>query len=396
MIELNDTRTNGQLIGRLEKKISSAPQTHSLPPIGQGEADHFPKGLWDREALPEKPIRVLLIEDDPDDAFILRKALGDVQNLSFEVTHSSLLMEGLLQLAGNTFDVILLDMMLPDGLGIESLQAVRAKAPRVPVIVLSGLDDEEFAFNAVKLGAQDYLMKGKFSPDLIAKTIRYAIERQGIKEALRISEDRFRNAFDYAAIGMGLVSNEGRWLKVNYSLCEILGFSEAELLARSFQAGLHPEDLDALDDHMANVVKLISGKIRYYQIENRYIHHQSHTIWILLSVSLVRDAQGEPLHFIFQIEDITRRKQTEQALRGTTIHAQQHAEKVSTQDADRKRLVNGRYEAPLQAMIRCGQVLEQASRTMKKGSKPLDKDEIDSLTKILSETAAQIKSILRS
>jgi PAS domain S-box-containing protein len=378
---------------RIASPYLSAPANGGAQMTEQDWLAHFPEVFADRELPSAKPIRVLLIEDDPDDAFILRQALADVQNHHFEVTHSLLLMGGLEQLARNTFDVILLDMVIPDSWGSEGLQAVRAKAPRVPVIVLSGLDDEEFAFKAVKLGAQDYLVKGKSSPDIMAKIIRYSIERHHIEEAFRISEERFRNAFDYAAIGMGLVSNDGHWLKGNHSLCEILGFSETELLTRTFQSSVHPEDLGA---HLDNVLKLLSGKIRHYQVESRYLHRLGHTIWIMLSVSLVRDAQGEPLQFIFQIEDITRRKQAEETLRGTALQAQQHAQHVSAQDADRKRLVNGRYEAPLQAMIRCGWVLEQASLTMRIGSKPLDTDELANLKETLSETAAQIKAMLSS
>ncbi|HEY9668792.1 MAG TPA: PAS domain S-box protein, partial [Coleofasciculaceae cyanobacterium] len=141
---------------------------------------------------------------------------------------------------------------------------------------------------------------------------REITERKLVEEALRESEERFRNAFDYAAIGMALVAPDGRWLQVNRSLCEIVGYSEQELLATTFQCITHPDDLD-IDLNYAR--QLLNGEIRSYQMEKRYIHKQGHIVWILLSGSLVRDAQGQPLYFIGQIQEITGRKQMEEALR---------------------------------------------------------------------------------
>jgi PAS domain S-box-containing protein len=121
----------------------------------------------------------------------------------------------------------------------------------------------------------------------------------------------FQNAFEFAAIGMALVSPEGKWLRVNRSICEITGFSETELLERTFQDITHPEDLDA---DLANVKKMLSSEIDTYQMEKRYIHKDGSIVWILLSVSLVRNKSGEPLFFIGQIQDITRQKKSEQEL----------------------------------------------------------------------------------
>ena len=122
----------------------------------------------------------------------------------------------------------------------------------------------------------------------------------------------FESAFEYAAIGMALVSPDGRWLRANRSLCELIGYVADELLALTFQDITHPDDLD-LD--LANVEMLLRGDIRSYQMEKRYFHKDGALIWTLLSVSLVRDKAGAPLFFISQIKDITARKQAEQQLR---------------------------------------------------------------------------------
>lgn len=131
-------------------------------------------------------------------------------------------------------------------------------------------------------------------------------------EALQISEERFRSAFEFAAIGMALVAPDGRWLQVNHALCELVGYTEQELLQIDFQTISHPADLDSDLDY---VQKLLAGTIRSYQMEKRYIHKDGRIVWILLSVSLLRDANGQALHFISQIQDITARKHLEEELR---------------------------------------------------------------------------------
>ncbi len=118
----------------------------------------------------------------------------------------------------------------------------------------------------------------------------------------------FRGAFQYAAIGMALVAPDGRFLQVNRALCDLTGYAEEELLRRTFQDITHPDDLDA---DLALVRQMLAGEIPYYHLEKRYFDKLGRVLWIVLSVSLVRDGDGKPLYFISQIQDITRRKQVE-------------------------------------------------------------------------------------
>ncbi len=137
-------------------------------------------------------------------------------------------------------------------------------------------------------------------------------ERKRMEEALHQSEDRFRSAFSYAPIGMALVAPEGRFLQVNRALSEILGYAEPEFLATTFQAITHPDDLA---DSLSAIRQLLTGEMSSFQIEKRYLCKLGHIIWCLLNISLVRDAEGAPLHFIAQVQDITERRQAEAALR---------------------------------------------------------------------------------
>ena len=137
-------------------------------------------------------------------------------------------------------------------------------------------------------------------------------ERKRANEALRESEERFRNVFEYAGIGMALVSPDSRLLKANGALYQMLGYSQKELESMTWQDISHPDDLDTGIEQMG---RMLTGEIDSCQFEKRYLHKRGHVIWALLSFSLVRDAADRPLHFISQIQDISQRRLAEEALR---------------------------------------------------------------------------------
>jgi PAS domain S-box-containing protein len=141
---------------------------------------------------------------------------------------------------------------------------------------------------------------------------RSAAARARAEAALHENEERFRNAFEFAGIGMAIVGLDGRWLRVNQSICDIVGYPAAELLQTTFQAITHPDDLHA---DLAHVQELLAGKRRAYNMEKRYFHRDGRVVWIRLTASLVRDATGEPVHFVSQIEDISEAKRFAEALR---------------------------------------------------------------------------------
>ncbi|MCG4455357.1 PAS domain S-box protein [Pseudomonas sp. MMS21-TM103] len=137
-------------------------------------------------------------------------------------------------------------------------------------------------------------------------------DRKQIEDELKLSQQLFSSAFNTAPQGMALVSPEGRWLEVNDELCRMLGYSRAQLLAGDFQQITHPEDLAA---DLENLEALLAGRSNGYQMEKRYLDSQGRTIWVLLSVSLVRDGAGRPVHFVAQIQDFSERVATERAIR---------------------------------------------------------------------------------
>src|SRR5918997_2308912 len=146
------------------------------------------------------------------------------------------------------------------------------------------------------------------------QTIVDVTERRRSEQELREAEELFRGAFDDAAVGMALNNLDGRFIQVNRSLCEMLGYEEEELLGFTFRDISHPEDLDV---SVSRVRELLEGEREGYQLEKRYLHADGRPVWAALSVSAVRDPAGNPLYLIAQMQDITERKEAEARLRGS-------------------------------------------------------------------------------
>ncbi|MGB8354324.1 MAG: PAS domain S-box protein [Chthoniobacteraceae bacterium] len=137
-------------------------------------------------------------------------------------------------------------------------------------------------------------------------------QKQGQEASILESEERFKQAFQFAGTGMAIVGLDGSWVRVNSALCEIVGYSEEELFQKTFADITHPDDLER---DLDNVRDLIAGRSRHYQMEKRYFHRDGHVVWIRLNASIVRSAAGAPLYFISQVEDVTARKRAEKELR---------------------------------------------------------------------------------
>ena len=160
--------------------------------------------------------RVLLIEDNPGDARLIREMIAEQADASFEIEHVARLAQGLERLASAGASLVLLDLSLPDSLGLDTFARVYAHSPAVPIIVLTGHDDHNLALAAVKSGAQDYLVKARLDRELLLRSMHYAIERkryelqlehQANYDALTAASARLLSSFPVST----MIGTSGEW-----------------------------------------------------------------------------------------------------------------------------------------------------------------------------------------
>ncbi|NEX23261.1 PAS domain S-box protein [Thiorhodococcus mannitoliphagus] len=177
----------------------------------------------------------------------------------------------------------------------------------VPVVE----DDQVVMLAGVGNKADDYDANDVESLQLIINATWRLLERRRSLAALRDSEARFLVTFEQAAVGIAQVGLDGRWLRVNHKLCEIVGYSSAELLEKRFQDITHPEDLDK---DIRELQRVLVGEITSYSMEKRYIRKDGEIVWVNLTVALTLQEDKSPDYFIAVVEDIQARKQAEETL----------------------------------------------------------------------------------
>ncbi len=177
--------------------------------------------------------------------------------------------------------------------------------------------------------------------------------------SLRESEARFRSTFEQAGVGIAHVSLSGRWLFVNDKMCEITGYTAAELLNTNFQDITHPDDLP---QDRENIRQILAGEIQVVKFEKRYIHKLGHIIWINLTGTVRRDEVGNPLYFIGSFEDINERKQAEFALQAQAIELAKTTTKLELRNQELNRfsyVVSHDLKAPLRAIANLSEWIEE-------------------------------------
>ena len=175
----------------------------------------------------DEPIGILLVEDNPGDARLVEVLLSDADlSGSFNIVHAATLGEALERLEESNSEVILLDLSLPDSSGLETVNRMRAAASEMPIVVLSGQDDEQIALQTLKNGAEDYLVKGRGDGELVARSVRYSIERKSAEVTLRQREKRLEEL-----VGKLITAQEEERRRVAYEVHDGL----AQMLAAAYQ-----------------------------------------------------------------------------------------------------------------------------------------------------------------
>ena len=179
----------------------------------------------------QRSIRVLLIEDNPGDARLVRELLTE-EGDRFGIVLAGSMREAWDRLTAETFDVVLLDLSLPDSHGFGTISSIRAQVPAMPLIVLTGFDDADFAVAAVEAGAQDFLVKGQFEGGTIRRAIRYAITRRTLEEQVRLSEERLKGIIELAHDGIVVIDERYLITLFNPAAERLFGYSAVEVLGQ--------------------------------------------------------------------------------------------------------------------------------------------------------------------
>ena len=266
-----------------------------------------------RPAVAPAMVKVLLVEDNAADARLVTEFLLEDEPQRFDVTHAPLLGRALENLHAGGFNAIVLDLGLPDSQGLETLVRARAEAPGAPIIVLTGLDDEGLGMQAVLNGAQDYLVKGAVTSQLLRHALVYAIERANVEAATRDREERFRELTEnMTEVFFVLDALFRETLYVSPGYRTVWGRSCESLYARpgSFLEAVVKEDLGALRESIARV----QGGEDVAEIEFRITRPDGEQRWILTHGAPVRNAQGEVYRIAGVCMDITLRHRAIEAL----------------------------------------------------------------------------------
>ncbi len=263
-------------------------------------------------------LKILLIEDNPGDVKLIEVFLKE-SSVKHELIHAANFFEGTEEINNNNIDLVLLDLTLPDSTGFKTLSTFLEKFPRIPVLVLTGINNEIVGNQAIKAGAQDFLVKGQFDGKLLGRSIRYSLQRfktqLRLEEAARnleISEKRNVEAQEMAHFGnweVDIVSNEMKWTDEIY---RIFGFQPGSInpTLSDYINYVHIEDRPKIEEFFQNAAK--DGKL--HNIEHRIIIDGRTIKHIALQAKVYHEELNNKILLVGAVQDITERKLSEQLI----------------------------------------------------------------------------------
>ena len=260
------------------------------------------------------PINVLLIEDSSGDARLIREMLAEAKEIPVRLENCCRLAEGLERLRTDQINVVLLDLDLPDSYGLDSFLKVHDQAPAMPIVVLTGLADDDLGAEAVRAGAQDYLHKGQVESHILARALLYAIERKHAEEQLKAEQALAQEYLDVAAVMLLVVDADQTVSLINRKGCELLGHKEKAIIGKNWFDNFLPPKFVA--EAKSVFEKLMAGEVEpveYY--ENPVLAKNGEERMIAWHNTVLHDDHGNIIGSLSSATDITERKQAEQALR---------------------------------------------------------------------------------
>ncbi|EKF86419.1 PAS domain S-box protein [Methanobacterium formicicum] len=265
-------------------------------------------------------INVMLVEDNPGDAVIINEMFREIPQIQFNIFHAQRLSEGVDAISKNDFHIILLDLQLPDSQGTQTFNQIHKLVPEIPIIILTGLEDEDFAIDIVGEGAQDYLVKGQVDSKLLARCINYSIERKHIEHQLRESEEKYRLMVEKIHSGVFFVDSQNQLSYVNKQMAKMLGFTVTEMLNKDISQFTNPEGESCFKKHLQKIKKEHEYRkklAKTYELE--FLDKKGSSLWVLVSTNPLFKSNGDYLGAISIMTDISSRKGIEKSLMDAMI-----------------------------------------------------------------------------
>jgi two-component system, NarL family, sensor histidine kinase UhpB len=269
-----------------------------------------------------------LIQQQSFDSILVKHELLQAMGNQVTLVHANRMSEALELIQQQSFDLILSDLGLPDCSGIETINRLHKNAASIPITVLSSRNDEKLALQAIKAGAQDYLVKGALTEGALARVIQYSIERKRTEERTKKAQQRFQTIFEKAPLGIALINfRTGKFLDVNPMYASIVGRTIDELIQISQANIIHPEDLEV---YLQSMALLDNHKIPSSKITKRILHPNGSIIWIEMSVVPFDTGEDAEVCYLCMIKDISDHRQMIANLHDLTEHLQNIREEEQT------------------------------------------------------------------
>ncbi|MFP4420961.1 MAG: response regulator [Desulfococcaceae bacterium] len=255
-------------------------------------------------------IHVLIADDEVTLCGLIKTAL-EQESDQYDIATAHSGTQALSRMAEREFDVLVTDIRMPDMDGIQLMKRAAEIQGDLQTIVITGHGDLDNAVDAMRAGAGNYFRK-PIDSEMLHMAVLRAYEKRQLARRLRVSEARFRNAFFHAAAGTAILRRDGRFLQVNKGICEILGYSEAQLLDLNVTDVIHPEDVDV---SLRNFQRLTSGEIDHFHMDQRYRHRDGGVRWGRTSVSIILDCETHSDCMVVHVSDITQTKRAQMRFR---------------------------------------------------------------------------------
>lgn len=260
--------------------------------------------------MDQKPIGILLVEDSPSDATLLKQMFARLDKQIWRLSHVERLSDAIDVCSDFNFDVVLLDLSLPDSYGLETVAEFRAAVTSIPIVVLTGNDDEKLALNAVAAGAQDYLLKDQITTQLLVRAIRYAIERGQILKQLHDSEQRFRGIFDQTFQLMGLLTPQGIILEVNQTVLDFSGAKTEDFVGKPLWE-IKAWNYSPLTQKWLKTAIANAAIGQFFRHEAKVRGAGNKKVWVDFSLKPLKDELGNVMLLIAEGRNISDRKKAE-------------------------------------------------------------------------------------